>query len=173
MYFAIEINQGQSCPYMLEEVGSWLDYYIVKVDDKAFLKMDLSRYNPIPLTEEEAHAHWFAGIRTGKVKIMPESWDIFGRELKPEYEISKKGKIVYPITSQDEINAVSLMKKILYAKALVWLENQVIFSEEENLEQVYAIWDKTEQVLNNSNNLIDTINVYFYMQKEMYKEDVE
>lgn len=171
MYFAIEINQGQSCPYMLEEVGMWLDYYIVKVDDKAFLKMDLSRYNPIPLTEEEANAHWFAAIRTGRVKIMQHDWERFGRPLSPDYEISKKGKIVYPITRQDEQHAVSLMKKILYAKASIWLENQMIFTED--LEDVYALWDKIEQELNNSTSLIDTTNVYFLMQKELYKEDPE
>lgn len=171
MYFAIEINQGQSCPYMLEEVGSWLDYYIVKVDDKAFLKMDLAKYDPIPLTKEEAHAHWFAGIRTGKVKIMPESWDIFGRELNPEYEISKKGKIIYPITRQDEINAVSLMKKILNKKISIWLDNQIHF----NLDYQNAINTESSIIsdLKKASSLVDTLEVYFRMQKEMYKEDSE
>lgn len=166
MYFAIDVYDGQNCPYMLEEVGYLFDYYIVWVDDIAALRMNIAKYNPIPLTEEEAKSFWFVGIRSGFVKIHPHDWEKFGRELLPEYEITKRGKILYPITSDDEKNAVSLMKKVLRKKIEIWLENSKIFNYNRDLGE------KILKDLKNTNNLIDTINIYFKMQKDLYKEDV-
>ena len=166
MYFAIDIYDGQSCPYMLEEVGHLFDYYIVWVDDIAALRMNLAKYDPIPLTEEEAKAFWFVGIRSGFVKIHPHDWEKFGRELLPEYEISKRGKILYPITSEDEKNAVSLMKKVLKKKIKIWIDNSKIFGYNDYLAE------KILKDLNFVNSLIEAINIYFTMQKYLYKEDV-
>ena len=171
MYFAIEINDGQKCPYMLEEVSTFLDYHVVKVNDLDALRMNLVPYNPIPLTNDEGEAIWFAGIRTGRVKIPPNVWERFGRELKPEYEISLKGKIVYPITRQDEKNAVSLVKKILNRKLSIWLDNQYHFGAD--LKSLSIVDNKYSGAFEESKTMIEIMNVYFKMQKELYRESIE
>jgi len=171
MYFAIEINDGQRCPYMLEEVSTFLDYYVVKVNDRDALRMNLVPYNPIPLTKDEGEAIWFAGIRTGRVKIPPNVWERFGRELKSEYELSLKGKIVYPITRKDEENAVSLVKKIFDRKLSIWLDNQYHFGAD--LESLNAIDNKYSSAFEESKTMIEIMNVYSEMQKELYRESAE
>lgn len=167
-YFAVEIFKGQRNPYCLEEVGTYLDYYIVSVSEDLFVYIDFDELNPIPLTEDEAKAYWFAGAYHDYIKVPENRWEDFGRELNPEYKRTVKGKIVYPITQEDDGNATSLMKKILHRKIVKYFENIKIFDLYDELH--YNLEKSFFKQLEQANNIKETNLVYYRMQEELYKE---
>lgn len=170
MYFAAELMKCQNSSYNLEQVGMWLDYYIVYVPDKAILHMDLRDLDPVPLTDSEAKAYAFCNsFGKGYVKIHESEWEqyLFEREIKDEYEISAKGKIIYPITGQDEQDAVSLMKKILNHKTLVFIQNRVMLDPENQHTWIETHWSYEDRI-NSATSISEISEIYADIIRYLY-----
>lgn len=171
IYFAVEMLRAQSSPHNLELVGTFLDYYIVKVPKELLYYVDFKDLDPIPLTEEEARCHWFVGAYQPYVKIQLDSWDDFGRDLPESYEVSAKGKIKYFYTEEEDELAASLMKKIITRKLDIYINTLSIFDMFSNYHsKVEFIIRKG---LRESTKIEQMNDVYWTLQACMYEEKGE
>lgn len=167
VYFAIETLNAQATPYSLLYVGTYLDYYVVKVPYNGFVHMHMDKIDPIPLSKFESECVWFAGATQPFVKIEKDSWEDFGRELKDEYEISLKGKIIYPYTEEEDRAAASLMKKIISRKVRCLVDNLKKFDMYgEYFEQLnMSLMTQLDQ----SSTIAEVNSVYYDIQLLMYE----
>lgn len=175
MYFAAELTKAQAIHHVFDRVGIYLDYYILYVNDKDILNMDLRIIDPIPLTKDEAESYAFCNsFDKGYVKIPEDSWKelMFDRNNDPSYEKTDSGKIKYFINEKDQKNATELMTKILKQKVQIFIDNKIIF-EENNKNYWLKVFYEYLTMLDRCETIGDATRVLIDIQSKLYKENPE
>lgn len=174
-YFACEITKSQKSQYTFWEIGLYLDYYILYVEEKDILHMDIRDLDIVPISEQEAKSYAFCNTNGKEYLKVPEnSWEIllFDREKKESYEKLDKERIKYIITDEDKKYSLSLMKKILDKKTKVFIENRIIF-DKDNYKYWNDLYESLSNELNNCITIKEATDYFLKIQSKLYKEHPE